>query len=440
MAHFWRAHLYFEMARYYEYKATGVASLDDEAAANGIDGLTVPVITETSTETEARNTPRLKFYDMYRFLLDDLTKAEDYLNGYTRSSKKNPDLGVVYGEMARIYLDMASRFDRNAAHLEEYLASGVSLGISSAAECYAKAAEYAGKAISESGARPLTEDEYYGGTGYGKGFNSMEMDSWMLGLPINKELLYADWLNYISFLSPETYYGLAGVFDNGDGTYSNTYQAQRLISASLYNAIPSTDWRKKTWIDPADAGEAANVSKYPTNVPADHFAQIPAYTGLKFRPADYDGTEYTVGAAVDVPLMRVEEMYLIQAEALAAGGSNLDAGKNALNSFVRQYRNPSYNTTATDYDAFIRDLMIQKRIEFWGEGIIFWDYKRLSLQVLRGYTGTNVTSDYYLINSIEGYCAPWMNFYIPKSEQNVNQALNGKGNPDPSDAIDKWSE
>jgi hypothetical protein len=36
------------------------------------------------------------------------------------------------------------------------------------------------------------------------------------------------------------------------------------------------------------------------------------------------------------------------------------------------------------------ELILQKRIEFWGEGIIYWDYKRLELSVTRGYSGTKI--------------------------------------------------
>ena len=35
---------------------------------------------------------------------------------------------------------------------------------------------------------------------------------------------------------------------------------------------------------------------------------------------------------------------------------------------------------------FRKELILQKRIEFWGEGIIYWDYKRLELSVTRGYS------------------------------------------------------
>ena len=43
---------------------------------------------------------------------------------------------------------------------------------------------------------------------------------------------------------------------------------------------------------------------------------------------------------------------------------------------------------------FRKELILQKRIEFWGEGIIYWDYKRLELSVTRGYSGTNCPVGY----------------------------------------------
>lgn len=118
--------------------------------------------------------------------------------------------------------------------------------------------------------------------------------------------------------------------------------------------------------------------------------------------------DYTIGAAVDYPLMRIEEMYLIEAEAIGMS-QGLAAGISKLEDFVNTFR---YNTSVGSYTCKVNDLkefqkkvVEQKRIEFWGEGIIFWDYKRLELQVVRGYPGTNAPIG-YRFNSIEGYCAP----------------------------------
>lgn len=82
-------------------------------------------------------------------------------------------------------------------------------------------------------------------------------------------------------------------------------------------------------------------------------------------------------------------------------------------------------------------IIIQKRIEFWGEGILYFDYKRLEMQVIRGYKGTNYIAA-QRFNSIPGYVAPWMNIYITETENRINTAV--LLNPDPTMAIKLWSE
>lgn len=441
LAHFFRAWAYFDLARWYEYKHTGVASLDDYAESHGIYGLTVPIIDENSTEKEARNTPRAPFYEMYKFILDDLDKAEVYLADYKRPSKNRPDISTVYGFKARFYLELATRFRLYPDDFVTLASSGVDLGFTTPKECYEKAAYYARRAISTGGATPLTEAEWYGGNSYTDGFNNVNCNSWMLGVIIQKENLSSTtWRNFIGHMSPEQFWGVGGIEYNAvTGTYSNTYGAQRIIGASLYEAIEDGDWRKSTWVDPEDAGDVRAYGKYKTIATEDHFVQIPAYAGFKFRPKNGEQADYSVGAAADYPLMRVEEMYFIEAEALA-GSQGLPAGKEALERFVNTYRysDGSYQCDASDWDSFIEALMIQKRIEFWGEGLVFWDYKRLELQVVKGYEGTNFPVDEYRLNSIKGYCAPWLIGYISTDEVMQNPAI--KPNPDCSEAIDYWQE
>ena len=66
-------------------------------------------------------------------------------------------------------------------------------------------------------------------------------------------------------------------------------------------------------------------------------------------------------------LMRVEEMYLIQAEATAMAG-NPAQGKQILENFVKTYRNPSYQCPANDAASMQEEVWHQRRIELWGEG------------------------------------------------------------------------
>lgn len=440
MAHFFRAWAYFDLARWYEYKHTGVGSLDAYAQSNGIYGLTVPIISEATTEAEARNTPRAPFYEMYRFILDDLDKAESYLGDYSRTAKNRPDLATVYGFKARFWLELASRFDLYPDDLSTLASSGVDLGVTTARECYVKAADYARRAIDRSGASPLSEAEWYGGSSYNDGFNNVSSNAWMLGTIIQKEnLSSSEWKNFIGHMSPEQYFGVGGIYySSSTGKYSNQYAAQRLIAFGLYRAIDDDDWRKATWLSPADEGRESAYDNYKTSVPVAHFVQIPAYASFKFRPKNGERSDYSVGAAADYPLMRVEEMYFIEAEALA-GSQGVAAGVAALQNFLNsyRYRNGSYRCTAADMESFREALMVQKRIEFWGEGIVFWDYKRLEMQVLKGYEGNNFPLPEYRLNSVKGYCAPWLIGYISTDEVVENPAI--VPNPDCSNAIPYWT-
>lgn len=432
IAYFYRSFAYFEMARLFEYKQTGIASLDEQADANKIYGLTVPIIRENATEADARHTPRATFSEMYRFILDDLEKAEYYLADCRESDrygKNTPDISVVYGQMARFWLDVATRFEQKPEDLDTYKASGIDLGVNSANEAYEKAASYADKAIAYSGSSILTESKWFDAN---NGFNSAS--EWMLGAVITKEMLNGnDWRNFTGHLSPEQYFGIGGITYDGS-KYSNTYNGQRIISRALYEQISDTDWRKGSWKAP-DSNNEEGFAASRTTVPYAHYLVIPDYASFKFRPKGGERQDYMVGAACDFPLMRIEEMYFIKAEALAAARGT-SAGIPVLESLVKT-RQPDYKCTSTGKRSFRNELMKQKRIEFWGEGIVFWDFKRLNIQVVRGYTGTNVPEAQRL-NSVENYCAPWFTVFIMSSELGKNTAL--LPNPDPSGCVDPWEE
>ena len=86
--------------------------------------------------------------------------------------------------------------------------------------------------------------------------------------------------------------------------------------------------------------------------------------------------------------MRVEEMYLIEAEATAQ--SNIVAARELLNEFMKyRFTDGSYDCSerTPTLKSFIEELILQKRIEFWGEGIIMFDLKRLDMSMTRGYKG-----------------------------------------------------
>ena len=114
---------------------------------------------------------------------------------------------------------------------------------------------------------------------------------------------------------------------------------------------------------------------------------------MKFRNvAGKSNTKYEAWC-VSVPLMRVEEMKLIEAE--AAGMQNEARGKQLLEDFAKtrdpQYvygkHNEAYFNNATS--AFQNEVWWQRRVELWGEGFATFDIKRLNKGIIRSYPGTN---------------------------------------------------
>lgn len=378
MAYAYRAFDYFMLTSMYEpveNKYTDVSK---------VKGLTVPIVTDKTTEAEGKNNPRAKHADMINFILGDLDKAEQFLTGYTPSTKMIPSLAVVCGIRAKVLM-----LDGQ----------------------YAEAEKYARKAIDASNCVPLTQDQWENPT---TGFNSVNT-SWMWYARYSAENM-GNLCNFTGWMSAEAAWGYASLTVPG-------------IDKALYDRIPETDFRKHTWVDP----EKMDYYKYKTVRDSDWFDELPDYTSLKFRCVSGDFETYSVGGVCDIPLMRVEEMYYIEAEAKAQ--QNLADGVKALNEFVKTYRQPDYDFVASSFEAFADEYTFQKKIEFWGEGIAFHDVKRLKTGVYQYYEGTNAPGTNFYINC-DGI-KPNMNFVIPDNEIQNNNALNGFNNPDPSGTVEK---
>ena len=383
-----RAHSYLDMAQMFEFlENDGTDAVN--ASRNNVLNLTVPIVKEDVTEESARNNPRATRQEMFDFILSDLDNAEQYIVNLDRTVKTLPDLSVVYGLKARLYMWVAD---------------------------YPKAQEYARKAIDVSGATPMTRDQWLSTT---NGFNDISVSSWLWGSQMQSEddVVKSGILNWTSWSSNEAVFGYAAA------------GPVNMINVALYNKIADTDFRKLAWKAPAGSAlEGQNT--YCGSMGA----SLPDYASLKFRPAQGNGDVSTTGAASAYPLMRVEEMYLIEAEAVAH--QNATQGRDLLNSFMQTYRDAKYNCTASSTDAVVNEVVLQKRIELWGEGLTFFDVKRLNMSVTRGYSGTNFSEERRL--NTNGRPA-WMNICIVQTEENNNSALIGYENPDPSDVYTPWT-
>ena len=79
----------------------------------------------------------------------------------------------------------------------------------------------------------------------------------------------------------------------------------------------------------------------------------------------------------------------------------------------------------------IDEILFQKRIELWGEGLILFDMKRLNKSILN--SSNNAPSGARV--DTEGR-APWWNQTIPVSIAQRNEILLTTNNPDPCMSYD----
>lgn len=376
-----RAFEYFTLIQIYQFSYKG----HEDAAG-------VPIVTEKTAE--ANNNPRAAVKDVYKQIMDDLNTAIDYLTD-SRSAKSEINRQVAYGLRARVNLVMQNWAD--------------------AAADAQKAAE---------GYTPLSKD-----AAAAPGFNDVSASNWIWGNIVDEsnDIVQSGILNFPSMMCSFT----------GNG-YSPTY-ACRMINSKLWKEIPSTDVRKGWWIDEnlnspivnpkyvvhqEDEDEDGNVVKYLAvyNQTGDEVADITEpYTNVKFGAyKNQYGNELN---ACDIPLMRVEEMILIQAEATAMDG-NVEEGKRILENFVRTYRDPSYTCNATTAEGVQDAVWFQRRVELWGEGFSFTDLLRLKKPLDR--TGANYEVSVRFKLPAE---SPIFLYLIPEDEENHNEALVGNNNP-----------
>ena len=119
----------------------------------------------------------------------------------------------------------------------------------------------------------------------------------------------------------------------------------------------------------------------------------------------------------DWPLMRVEEMVLIRAEALAKAGNEAQ-GRQVLEDFVKTYRDPSYSSTASGR-SFENEVWFQRRVELWGEGFFMFDARRLNKPIVRFHNKNNTNLSEAFVFNIAADDA-WLNMRFPQTEMDNN--------------------
>jgi starch-binding outer membrane protein, SusD/RagB family len=361
-----RAFSYWTLAQLYQFNYKGNESKP-----------CVPIITDENSNDAALNgAPRATNQEVYDLMISDIDLAVSLLNlaesnGVVRADKRYISLGVAYGLQARINLTMQN---------------------------WVAAATAATNAIQASTANPASIADVGEPT-----FSEITESNWMWGIIIAETdgVVTSGIVNWISHMGSLNW---GYCFYNGG----------RQINMDLFNSIPATDVRKGWWIG-AD-GTSPNLTPA-QQLTMDGQGYRP-YTHVKFAP--YNDELETTTNANDVPLMRIEEMYLIKAEAEAMSGGN---GKTTLENFVQTYRDPSYVCTATDIQ---KEVFHQRRIELWGEGLNWYDIMRLNKGVDR--RGAGYPNASMIFNIEPG--SDILLWRIPEAEIQANIGLNeGDNNP-----------
>ena len=363
-----RAYAYMNLAPYFQFGyAAGAQNLP-----------CVPLVTEQTTDFT--NNPRASVSEIYELIISDLTYAIENLGDYVRTDKSRIDRQTAYGLRARAYM-----------YMEEWE--------SAAADAYEAMQGYVPASIDE-----VSRPSFY----------DISEHNWIWGYDMTSEVAmkntYATSSSWIRSFS-------------GDG-YSAATQVYSCINNLLYDKIPASDVRKGWWVNSSLESpvlESVVWDGVSGNAVASleiddvKMAFLP-YTNVKFGM-------YSAGSTLnneDWPLMRVEEMILIMAEAVARGGSE-DVGRSLLEDFVRTYRDPAYSADAGGR-TLTDEIWFQRRVELWGEGFSNSDTRRLNKPLVRFHEGaeSNVPAAFrFNMAADDG----WWLMRFTSSEKNTNLAI-----------------
>ena len=314
----------------------------------------VPYRQTTGITEMARNTVE----ECYALINRDLDEAIALLDGYQPESISHFSQIVAYGLKARVALAQ-----------QEY-------------ETAAANARLAIDLAQQKGYRLMSGKELYNGFA---DISTTTKEALWAALTLNDQTV-----NYYSF------YALISWNYNSEPVRTGVKQ----ISSDLYNRIPVSDLRRAWWDQEGTLP-----------LPGPTYVAYP-YSQRKF-------TARSVGDPVgNVAFMRLSELYLIQAEALARSGEDVLAQK-VLAEFTVT-RNPDYTLSRNTGDELIEEIMIQRRIELWGEGFRFYDLKRLNEPLER--KGSNFNPGFCMVLQVPADDPRWQ-WAIPQDEIDANSLM-----------------
>ena len=337
----------------------------------------VPLVTESYPE-DFTNNPRASVRDIYAQVITDLDYAVEHLEGSKRSSKAYIDGNVAHGLRARAYLYMGE-------------------WAKALADAQAAASGYTPASIADV-SKPY--------------FMDINEPCWLWGYDMTVAIadvyLYATTSSWLCSFSAEG--------------YAPAVQCYTCINKLLYDKIPASDVRKGWWVDEELKSPNIEGLEWPglgdvANADDGGDTKMPflPYTNVKFGCL-------TIGTHTndeDTPLMRVEEMILIQAECQARLGQTGEA-VNTLTNFVKTYCDPQYDVNGRGL-SLLDEIWFQRRVELWGEGFFVSDAKRLNKPTVRFHDDTGNMPAKFRFNLAAD--DPWLLLRFPQNEMNTNFAI-----------------
>jgi hypothetical protein len=301
--------------------------------------------------------PRSTVEQVYTQIHKDLDQAIVLLNGYGRPFKSHFNQNVAQGLKARVALVQGD---------------------------WATAAQMASLARVGYPLMSVTE--------YQSGFNDYKNSEWMWGSHVQED--------------QSEFFANFGAYMSRNYSSTNIRTNPKAINRLLYNLIPATDVRS-TIFDPT--GKHLSLPTGYT-LPSNFSKRL--YTSQKFLAVGEGDSR------MDVPYMRAAEMFLIEAEAKAQLGAP-DAAQ-VLFDLVSK-RNPSYVLSINTAQTLVNEVLLQRRIELWGEGFRFYDLKRTNSALDR--TGSNHTNTLTSgLLSVPAGDKRWQ-WLIPQAEINANPLI-----------------
>ena len=362
-----RAYAYFNLIQFYQRTYVG----NEEAPG-------VPIYTiSTDKDTEGRGRGTVE--DVYRQINSDLDSAiVRFTNASTQRHKSHIDLYVAHGLKSRVALVQNN---------------------------WEVAADHANAARDKDGLELMGANDLLGG------FNSVNNSEWMWGAEINEDQS-TSWFSFFNHMDADA------------GGHART--AWKIVGNWLYDQIGEDDIRKGWFrgsIDAEDEFPAAGTTE-----------SYRSYNQLKFRVKSLGSW------ANDYIYMRAAEMYLNEAEALC----NLERYPEARDLLLALIgpKDPDYETrlaavtnsnilnlkSTGTITTLMDEIVLQRRIELWGEGFRVLDIMRHKSGMYRNWADSNHPIQSPVISDPDSW--NWI-MMIPQSEFDGNSNLDATEDQNP---------